>query len=103
MWALVSSLQVMSYLSLVKLNYPANFLLFLDYLSSVHNYNSLLPNYFEKIPDKEDQKIPVFNEQFEERGINNQVMLLLCGGDLEMLIVSIVVLFIFDSLLAKTK
>lgn len=77
--------------------------MFLDYLSQVHNYNSLLPNYFEKIPDKQDQETPVFNSQFQERGITNQVMLLLCGADLEMLIATVVFLFILDSLLAKTQ
>lgn len=96
MWTIVSSLQFLSFLSLIKLNFPGNVMTFLDYLNQVHNYNSLLPNAFNYLLNKNNITMEPFNSQFEARGIGNQNMLLLVGSDYQVLGLSLVALFLLE-------
>ena len=93
MWTIVSSLQFISYVSLIKINFPGNLLIFLDYLNEVHNYNSLLPNIFSYFMDKTNLTLVPYNSQYEARGIANRNILLLVGADLQILIFSLLGLF----------
>ena len=94
MWGIVNVLQLLSYLTLMKLIFPRNLLNFLGYIQIVHNFNSFLPNLFEYILDKDDLNMSSFSETFESRDIPNRNMLLLCGSDIEM----IIILLLFCSL-----
>ncbi len=78
----MSMLQMMSYLTLMTMEYPPNLLVFFDCLESVHNFNKWMPNIFTFILRVEDLDRQPFNPQFEERGFTNRNLLLLCGPDL---------------------
>ncbi len=83
MWAAMSVMQMISYLTLLNLNYPQNVISFLEYVESVYNFNSWLPNPFSYMfPGLE--KVP-YNAQFASRGFTSRNMLYLCGSDLIML------------------
>ncbi len=82
MWAVMSMLQMMSYLTLLDLEYPANLLIFLDCLESVHNFNKWMPNIFAYILDTRDLELRPYTFQFEDRGFGNRNLLFLCGPDL---------------------
>ena len=100
MWGIVNILQLLSYLTLMKLAFPKNLLNFLEYIQIVHNFNSFLPNMFEYILDKDDLNMSSFSETFESREIPNRNILLLCGCDIEMIII-LLLLCISTKLLAK--
>lgn len=103
MWTIVSSLQFMSYVSLIKLNFPSNLMLFLDYLSQVHNYNSLLPSIFDYTMNKQNLTLVPYNSQFGARGIGNRNFLLLAGADLQVIIFSLIGLFLLNMLAPTNK
>jgi hypothetical protein len=86
MWAMMSTLQMLSYLTLVRLRYPANLLIFFDNLEAVHTYNSWMPNIFDYILNKKELNLESYNPAFEQRGLSNRNMLLLCGPDLMVLL-----------------
>ena len=103
MWSIVSSLQFISYLSLIKLNYPGNLMLFLDYLNQVHNYNSLLPNVFDQFLNKGNLSMDAYNSQFEARGISNRNMLLLVGADIQVMAFTLIFLFMIEIFIFHNK
>ena len=82
MWAAISVLQVMSYITLMDLAIPSNFLSFLECLESVHNFNKWFPNLFAYIFPPSKLDMTSYSEQFESRGFDNRQMLYLCGSDL---------------------
>ncbi len=82
MWMAMSVIQMISYVTLIDLNYPANLLYFLEKLESVHNFNKWLPNPFEYVLAPSRLNMTVYNEQFGSRGFTNCQMILLCGADL---------------------
>jgi len=89
MWATVSVLQMMSYLTLMNLQFPQNLLAFLECIESVHDFNKWFPNPFTYLfPDSKLNMSP-YNEQFESRGFKNRNMLYLCGSDLSMMLITI--------------
>ena len=73
---------MMSYLTLISLNYPENLLSFLGYLESVHNFNKWLPNPFAYLFKDQYLDLTPYNPQFEERGFSNRNLLYLCGPDI---------------------
>ncbi len=83
----MSVLQMMSYLTLITLNYPENVLTFLSYVGSVNNFNTWLPNPFEYIFPAKNLDLSPYNSHFEDRGFTSRNMLYLCGSDLVMLVV----------------
>ena len=85
MWVAVSVLQLISYLTLIKLCFPSNLLLFLEYLQYAHDFNRWLPNPFEFLFPQEKLNMTSYVDQFEERGFPNRQMLYLCGSDLVMM------------------
>ncbi len=85
MWATMSVLQMMSYLTLMSLNFPDNFLTFLGYMESVNNFNKWLPNPFQYLFPSKYLDLSPYNAQFDERGFSNRNMLYLCGSDLVMM------------------
>ena len=87
MWGIVNILQLLSYLTLMKLAFPKNLLNFLEYIQIVHNFNSFLPNIFVYILDKDELDMSSFSQTFESRDIPNRNILLLCGSDIEMIII----------------
>lgn len=103
MWSIVSSLQFISFLSLIKLNYPGNLMLFLGYLDEVNNYNSLIPNIFDFLLNKGNLTMVPYNSQFEARGIGNRNMLLLVGSDLQIMGVTLLFLFILEIFIMHNK
>ena len=96
MWVMVSSLQFLSFLPLIKLFTPGNLQIFLDYLNQVHNYNSNIPNVFKYLLITSDIPTNSYNAQFESHGIASMNMLMLVGSDVELLIGSLVVLFFVE-------
>jgi len=82
MWATVSVLQMMSYITMLKLYFPMNLLKFLDCIESVHDFNKWFPNPFAYVLTSNKLNMEAYNEQFENRGFKNRNMLLLCGSDL---------------------
>ncbi len=82
MWAAMSVLQMMSYLTLLSLNFPDNLLTFLGYVESVHNFNKWLPNMFTYLFPSRYLDLSPYNEQFNDRGFENRITLYLCGSDL---------------------
>jgi len=85
MWIAISVLQMMSYLTLMNLNFPPNLLTFLEYVEMVHNFNKWFPNPFVHLFPEKMLDMTSYNEQFESRGFNNRNMLYLCGSDLALL------------------
>jgi len=82
MWAAVSVLQMMSYITLMNLNFPMNLLAFLDCVESVHDFNKWFPNPFVYLFPPSKMNMNAYNEQFNKRGFTNRNMLYLCGSDL---------------------
>ena len=81
----MSMLQMLSYLTLINLNYPANVLSFFDCIEGVHNSNMWIPNLFALLLKKEQLDLTPYNQQFEDRGFRNRNFLLLCNADLLMM------------------
>ena len=90
MWAMMSMLQMMSYLTLINLSFPPNLLIFFDCLESVHNFNGWMPNIFAYVLNIKDLDLQPFNVQFEDRGFINRNLLFLCGPDFMSLLISLV-------------
>ena len=103
MWVIVSSLQFLSYMTLMNLNFPPNLLTFLDYIQQVHDFNRWMPNAFDLVLDKRHMDLTPYNSQYNSRGINTRNMLLLCGGDMEILVAIYICLFIVDEILPKHR
>ncbi len=82
MWATMSMLQMLSYLTLVNINYPGNMLSFFDCIEGVHNSNMWIPNVFSYIFNKDDLGLEPYNKQYEDRGLGHRNFLLLCNADL---------------------
>lgn len=82
MWAMVSVLQMMSYITLMNLHFPGNLLSFLEYIESVHDFNKWFPNPFTYLLPPSKLNMDPYNEQFENRGMENRNMIYLCGSDL---------------------
>lgn len=100
---MVSSLQFISYLSLIRISFPANLMIFIDYLNTVHNYNSMIPNVFSYFLVGKDISSTAYNAQFAERGILNCNMLILVGGDFEALFGTMIVLFCLNTFMIPNK
>ena len=103
MWGIVNILQVTSYLTLIDLSYPENLVQFLSYLEIVHNYSSFIPNLFEYIIQKEDIQNNPFSPTFESRNISNRNILLLCGSDIEIIILIYICLSILNCFKLKHR
>ena len=82
MWAMVSVLQMMSYMTLIDLYFPENLLAFLKCIESVHDFNKWFPNPFTYLFPPNKLNISPYNEQFEKRGFSNRNTVYLCGSDL---------------------
>jgi len=81
----VSTLQLMSYMTLIDLNFPQNLLTFLEYVETVHNFNKWFPNPFVYLFPGSKLDMSAYNERFEGRGFANRNMLYLCGSDLSLM------------------
>ncbi len=81
----MSVLQMMSYLTLISLNFPDNVLTFLGYMGTVHNFNTWLPNFFQYMFRAKYLDLSPYNDNFAERGFASRNMLYLCGSDLAMM------------------
>lgn len=82
MWAMVSVLQMMSYITLIDINFPENLLSFLECIESVHDFNKWFPNPFTYAFSESKLDMSAYNEQFEKRGMTNRHMVYLCGSDI---------------------
>lgn len=82
MWAMVSVLQMMSYMTLLDLNFPGNLIAFLKCIESVHDFNKWFPNPFTYLFPPSTLNMAAYTEEFENRGITNRNMVYLCGSDL---------------------
>ena len=82
MWAMVSVLQMMSYITLLNIYFPANLLSFLECIESVHDFNKWFPNPFMYLLPPSKLDMSSYNKQFEDRGMSNRNMIYLCGSDL---------------------
>ena len=98
MWAVVSNLQLMSYITLMNLYFPDNLIIFLGWIESVHNFNKWMPNILGYMVKSGQVDISPLNDQFASRGFNSRIMVLLCGGDLQMLALSAVAIIILSLL-----
>ena len=96
-------LQMLSYLTLVNLRYPANVLSFLDCIEAVHNSNAWIPNLFAYILNKEDLVLQPYNPQFEDRGFSSRYFLMLCSADLIMMLVMLVAIGLLSLLASLCK
>ncbi len=92
MWATMSMLQMLSYLTLIDLNYPGNLLAFFDRIEGVHNSNMWIPNVFIYLLQKEQLELLPYNKQFEDRGFGHRNFLLLCNADLIVMLLMLVVI-----------
>jgi hypothetical protein len=86
MWSMMSMLQMLSYVTLIKLHYPPNLLIFFDCLEYVHNFNKWLPNIFDYILRPSELNLEAYNQQYEDRGFPHRNFLLLCGPDILVLL-----------------
>ena len=98
MWAAMSAIQIMSYLTLLNLHFPQNLLAFLEYIESVHNFSKWFPNPFAFILKESQLDMSPLNEQFESRGFPNRNMLLICGSDLIMLALMLLAILVLSPL-----
>jgi len=94
MWIAVSVLQMMSYMTLMNLNFPQNLLTFLEYVETVHNFNKWFPNPFVYLFPEKFMDMTSYNEQFQSRGFTNRNLLYLCGSDLALLCLTVVCILI---------
>ena len=95
MWSEISVMQMTSYITLVDLYFPANFLNFMGYIESAHDFNRWAPNPFALIFPRTKLNMSVYNEHFYDRGFTNRQILYLCGSDLLVLgAVGIVILLL---------
>jgi len=101
MWATVSVLQMMSYITLMNLDFPINLLSFLDCIESVHDFNKWFPNPFIYLFPQNKMNMDPFNDQFNNRGFTNRNMLFLCGSDLITLAATGLVILILIPLSSK--
>ncbi len=88
MWAMISTIQLMSYSTLIALHLPQSLNIFFEYMESVHNFNKMVPNVFEYFLKKEELNTAPYTDQYQEHGFQTRIMLLLCGGDILVLILS---------------
>jgi len=101
MWATVSVLQMMSYITLINLNFPKNLLTFMDCLESVHDFNKWFPNPFVYLLPQSKMNMSPYNDQFNDRGFTNRNMLYLCGSDLLTMAVTSLLILILIPLSSK--
>ena len=96
MWAAISVLQIMSYITLMGISVPAIFSIFLECVETVHNFNKMLPNPFAVLLPSSQLNMTSHSEQFYDRGFSTSQMLYLCGSDITMLAImsTIIVLLI---------
>ena len=90
MWAMINVIQMMSYITLMKLDFPDHVLIFFSQIESVHNYNKWLPNAFEYIFSKSSFEDAPYNDNFARRGFTSSIMLYLAGSDLIVLSVMVI-------------
>jgi len=98
---MISVLQMMSYLSLMNIYFPANFMAFLGCIESVHNFNAWFPNPFKFIFPEQNLNMTSYNSQFEERGFANRNMLYLCGSDLVLMATTGIVIILLIPIAKK--
>lgn len=103
MWVVISALQFISYLPLVNIHFPPNLLIFMEYIQSVHDYNSWVPNAFDYYLDKSKMNMLAYGPQYVIRNINNSNFLLLCGGDIEILVLTLVSLFLIKFIIPNYR
>ena len=97
MWAIINVIQMLSYITLMQLEFPENVLIFFGQIESVHNYNKWLPNVFSLILETNKFNDEAYNDSFERRGFNSCIMLILAGSDfivLAVMVISVAVLAI---------
>jgi len=94
MWIAISVLQMISYLALININFPENLLTFLSYVETVHNFNKWFPNPFTYIIGEAKMDMTPYTEQFERRGFTNRNMVFLCGSDLALMAITILVILV---------
>ena len=103
MWALINMIQMASYLPLLKIQFPQNLIIFFEYLESVHNFNKWMPNGFMYIMDQNKLNTEPYSESFQDRGFENRVLVLLCGADLQTLIINVVIIGVLSVGASKIK
>ena len=95
MWSAISVLQALSYVSLVDLYFPPNFLSFLESVGTSHDFNKWFPNPFASLFPPNKLNMSTFNPLFVSRGFKNRQMLHLCGSDFStMLIVGVLIVIL---------
>ena len=95
---MISTIQLMSYSTLIALHLPQSLNIFFEYMETVHNFNKMVPNVFEYMLRRKELNTSPYTEQYQEHGFSTRIMLLLCGGDILMLILSATVIVVLAGL-----
>ena len=103
MWALINMIQMSSYLTLLQIRFPKNLLIFFEYLESVHNFNKWMPNGFAYILKTSELNKEPYSDNFLDRGLDNRLLIILCGADIQMMILNILAICFLSVGASKIK
>ena len=96
MWTIINTAQFITYQSSIKLNYPGNMMVLLDYLNYFNNATSYFPNAFDYFLVKDKLTNDAYNPQFNSIGVKTRNMLSIVGSDLQILIIVLISLFFLE-------
>ena len=85
----------------MQVELPSNLNTFIGYMEQVHAFGSIIPNAFKYLVP--ESLLLQRNKYFRERGYNTNIALYLCGSDLEMILLQLLLVPIVSILRVKTK
>ncbi len=86
---------------MIKVTIPLNLNTLIDYMEQVHAFGSVIPNVFRFIARNE--VLVMKNEYFKARGYSTSMSMLVCGSDLEMIIVQFSIIPVIGLLYNKIR
>lgn len=101
MWALVCMIQLASYLTMLNLELPSNLKSVLNYMEMVHSFGAAIPNPL--VSFARDKMLNITNNRFYERGFTTNYSLYLCGSDIEMIVLQVLLAYAVSKLALKIK